>query len=164
MASPKKRAPQAQPALDAATGTVALDHWDIRLGPAFTRSDFLASPLARESKHLVANEPWHTFALPDCSIDGKTFRLMIVYDGEAIAMLIMMLLDPRFGDGTRDWSEQKERARHAAHRQWLAKYLKGAPTAPNGEKRFPWGTVSAGYDPRNEESAIVINYRPERWQ
>jgi hypothetical protein len=149
------------PALDPATGAIRLDRWDTVLEPSLTRARFLAAPVGQASGDLIVNEPWHSFNLPPCDIGGRSFAVSVFFEGEALSMIQLVANDPRFGTTWSDWSEAKEKARHVAHRRWLARQLGAAKVRPdpNGEQRFPWGKVWAGYDPRASDSSIVINYR-----
>jgi hypothetical protein len=152
--------PRPRTALDPATGALKLDDWDTALAPALTRKAFLALPLGKTVRDLVVNEPWHSWQLADCKIGGRPFLLGVFYEGERLDMVQLFLQDRRYGTSWEDFSPEKEKARHAAHWRWLRSQLGNAGTrSPAGdERRFAWGSAGAYYDPRNEESSIVISY------
>lgn len=147
-------------ALDPATGTLKLDDFDTALAPALTRKAFLASPLGQAASDLIVNEPWHSWQLADCKIAGRTFLLGVFYEGERLDMVQLFLQDSRYGTSWEDFSPEKEKARRAAHWRWLRSQLgtAGTRSSSGDERRFAWGTAGAYYDPRNEESSIVISY------
>jgi hypothetical protein len=151
-------------AIDATTGTIALA-WDggadpagaMMLGPATQREAFLASPLGARAAPLVKNEPWCSWQVPGLRIGGLPFALGAYFHGAALSSLGFALIDKRFGSSWDDWSEEKERARDAAHKAWLVVQL-GPSDAPNALRSYPWGSVSAGYDSKGGGSSIWIRY------
>ena len=150
-------------ALNPATGALKLDDYGTALAPALTRKAFLASPLGKAMRDLIVNEPWHSWQLADCRINGRTFLLGVFYEGERLDMIQLFLQDSRYGTSWEDFSPEKEKARHAAHWRWLRSQLgsAGARSSSGNERRFAWGSVGAYYDPRNEESSIVVSYGTE---
>jgi hypothetical protein len=155
--------PAARAALDAASGSLKLDDWDTALGPKLTRKAFLASLLGRKMSDLIVNEPWHSWQLPDCRVGGRTFLVGVFYEGERLDMVQLFLQDARYGTSWEDFSPEKEKARHAAQRRWLRDQLAsaGMRLGTGNERKFPWGEAGTYYDPRNEESSIVISYGRE---
>jgi hypothetical protein len=147
------------PGFDPATGTLTTDA-GVAVGPALTRTAFLASPLATDAAILVTNDShgsWATAAV----IAGQPFRLGLYFEAERLTMVVAALDDPAFGRSWADWSRAREADRKAAHEAWLATF-----DATIGDGRdYPWGFVSSVYDDRSGGSEIVIRYGttlPER--
>lgn len=156
MARPARRKAKTGGALDPATGALTLDD-GATFGPQHTRSDFLATPRGRAAGDLIVNEPWHSWRLVE-RIGGLEFSLAVFFEGERLRMLMLVLRDSRYGASSDDWSEEKEKARDAAHQRWLAVQLPGSRADAGGQRKLPWGTVWAGYDPRSDGSSIMVRY------
>jgi hypothetical protein len=145
--------------IDAGNGTLTLDDWDTGIGPQLTRTAFLRAPIGRAAADLVVNEPWHSWQLTS-HIGGREFLLGIFFEGETLDMVMLTLQDSCYGTSWEDYSEKKEMERHAAHWRWLRDELDGpgARARPGNERVFPWGSISAEYDPRSGSASIVIGY------
>ena len=129
------------------------------IGPQLTRAAFLAAPLGRAAADLTVNEPWHSWKLA-CRIGGEAFMLGLYFHGETLDMAVLTLTDSRYGTSWDDHSEDKEQARHAAHRRWIDDALKAfGKSLWSGSRRiFPWGAIAADYDPRSSSASIVVSY------
>ena len=146
-------------AIDATTGALKLDDYDTAIGPHLGRAAFLAAPVGQAARDLTVNEPWHSWKLA-CRIGGEAFMLALYFHGETLDMAVLALSDGRYGTSWDDYSEDKEKARHAAHRRWIDDELKryGKSLWSGSRRTFPWGAVSADYDPRSGGASIVITY------
>jgi hypothetical protein len=138
--------------LNANTGALSIGNLGVSLGPEVTRSEFLASPLAKGARAIVANEPHHSWQLQGEYASGLPFIVSLYFRGEELAMISLADADKAFvaGDWSR-WSEEKELSRKQNHDRWLNSQI--------GERReFPWGRVFSAYAPKSGGSAIGICY------
>jgi hypothetical protein len=137
--------------IDARDGTIVLEDWAERFGPALTAMAFQASALGRRAKLVVRNEPWRTFAITDLRIGGQGFGAHLVFENERLDMVALCLADP---DG-----KLADEAIDAAHQRWLAANLRGENWRPRREpRRFPWGSLWAGLDVKSGSPEIVVAY------
>lgn len=119
------------------------------LSSQLTRSMFLASVEGKRSEEYIKNEPWCSFRFED-NVDS--LGVTVFYKGESLESVQIYFIDPKFGIGWNDWSTKKEIERNEANNLWLKK----SGLAPG--KRYSWGSVSSGYDPKSGSSYIVIRY------
>jgi hypothetical protein len=138
--------------LDVETGTINFRSPGVSIGPALTRSAFLASPLSESSVTIVENEPHHSWKLAGSFTSAIEFLAALYFYGEELAMVSLADANPKFGVGDwSQWSEEKELARRASHDAWLDEQL-------GARREFPWGQVFSKYDNRSGASTIGICY------
>jgi short subunit dehydrogenase-like uncharacterized protein len=85
-------------------------------------------------------------------VDGESFAVQLCFIRGKLASLSMAL-----SDGTQDpswstWSEKTELAKNRRHLDILARRYGQPP------HKFPWGEITAAYDPRGGSSSISISY------
>lgn len=109
--------------IEHATGEIQFPSDGLRVGPSLTREQFLASPLARDSRELVRNEPYCTFGLPPVQFDAHRFAWSLSFRGSVLQSVSIECADPEFGSSWSDWSEEREMARKRFHDSLLASIL-----------------------------------------
>ena len=119
------------------------------IGPHTSRSGFLSSQLSSGAQVLVKNEPWCSYRL---SNTPSNLSIAVYFNGETINSVHISLVDSEFGAGWNDWSQEKEMKRKQANDQWLESH----GLMPG--KKYQWGTVWSGYDPKGGFSSVVISY------
>jgi hypothetical protein len=140
--------------IEPTTGQVQLPSDGIRVGPSLTREQFLASPLASQSRELVRNEPHCSFALPTVQFGGHSFAWSLWFHGSALRHVSIACADAEFGSSWSDWSDERELARQRLYDSLLQSVL-----GPDwSRQRYPWGTVDSGYDPKGGFSSIGVSY------
>jgi hypothetical protein len=137
--------------INSSTGGLELES-GLMLSPALSRSQFLASPVGLASTVLVRNEPWISFRLEAAA---ENVVLAVFFKAEALESVDIAVIDPRFGAGWDDWSQEKEMQRKAANDQWLLAH----GLTPG--KKYAWGSVWSGFDPKGGFSNAVIHYATE---
>ncbi len=85
---------------------------------------------------------WVWYSLPPFPDDGVQLSLALGFDLGALRLLQISDSNPDFGTDWGNWSEEKELARVASVAKWLSRH--GWPSG-----RYPWGGVSAEFDPRS---------------
>jgi hypothetical protein len=136
------------------TGQIQLPSDGIRVGPSLTREQFLASPLASQSRVLVRNEPHCTFALPTAESNGHSFAWSLSFQGSLLRRVTIECADAEYGSSWSDWSEERQLARKRFHDSLLQSVL-----GPDwSRKRYSWGTVDSAYDPKGGLSSIGVSY------
>jgi hypothetical protein len=141
--------------IDPRTGIITFESPVFSIGPATRRSDFLSSTVGALSQSAVDNEPWHSWHLPPLKA-GDDFDGTVYFTADEITMVILENADPRFGTSWTDYSNENERARKAAHDQWLAERCQIATG------RHAWGAVTSTYGPSQPWaglSSILVRYR-----
>ncbi|WP_437279831.1 hypothetical protein WME90_04530 [Sorangium sp. So ce375] len=137
--------------IDSSTGRLELES-GLVLSPALSRSQFLASPAGVASTVSVRNEPWCSFRFEAAA---ENVVLAVFFKAEVLGSVHLAVIDPRFGAGWDDWSEEKETQRKEANDRWLL-----AHGLTPGEK-YAWGSVWSGFDPKGGFSSVVIRYAEE---
>ncbi|WP_437981364.1 hypothetical protein [Sorangium sp. So ce117] len=137
--------------IDSFEGTLELES-GLVLSPALSRSEFLASSVGMGSAVLVRNEPWCSFRFEE---GAESVVLAVFFKAEVLESVHITVVDPTFGTGWDDWSQEKELQRKAANDQWLL-----AHGLTPGE-HYAWGSVWSGFDPRGGSSSAVIRYVTE---
>lgn len=136
------------------TGQITFDEPALTIGPETTRTAFLASEIARQSRSATANEPWHSWHLPPMRA-GDVLGVTVFFHGDALKMVVIEDTNPRFGRSWADYSDENERQRKAVHDKWLAERCHVAP----GE--FKWGTLHSNFGPEDPwagTSNITLRY------
>lgn len=96
------------------------------------------------------------YRLPKAEIAGQTIAMQICFQSHTLETLNVAVVDPDlYGSSWATWSAEKERARAKATRRWLA-----AIGYPVGD--YPWGTVSAGTDPKTGDGSGIIRLSAQR--
>ncbi|HEX9101187.1 MAG TPA: hypothetical protein VF997_03230 [Polyangia bacterium] len=139
--------------IDADSGAITFDRGTV--ARTLSRRGFLASPLAAGATLDVDNGEHRTYALArPLAAGGRAVAASLSFEGEALRGVSLTLADDRVGRSWDEWSENKERARHAAHTRWLRGVLGGQGPAWT----LPWGVVESGYDAKAAFSSISIRY------
>lgn len=137
--------------IDKNTGKIRFEEPPFELGPETTRSDFLASDVARQSHTIVENEPWHSWGLPRMR-SGLTFAVSVYFEGERLKRVFLADADDRFGVRWEDVTAEKLQAQMESHDQWLSEYC-------HIEQGWhPWGSVSSIFDNKGGGCDIMIAY------
>lgn len=139
--------------LDPAAGDVILATTGIRLGPAMTRTAFLASPIGVHATAGTINPPWSNYGtvLEAGEVGSFPADITVQFEYEALAWVTIMNLSKEFGTNWEDWSREKEDARRRAHTEWLR-----SSGLPPGKYKF--GEVWSDYSEKDALSKIVIRY------
>jgi hypothetical protein len=128
--------------------------------PALTRGGLLESALGRRAAAVNEHPPRSSYRLEE-PLDGRPWRLLLLFEGEPLTQVVLSVADPPFGSSWADVSEEKELARRDAHDRCLRSTL-GRATRRQGPLwvvwEYDWGTVESGYAPQTPESAIVVSY------
>lgn len=140
--------------IESATGQIRLPFDSINVGPSLTCEQFLALPLASQSREIVRNEPHCSFALPTVQFDGHSFAWSLWFDGSFLRRVSIQCTDVEFGSVWSDWSEEREMARKHFHDSLLHSAL-GSDWC---HQHFSWGAVNSGYDPKGGFSSIAVTY------
>src|SRR5262249_24934556 len=135
--------------IDKSTGELFIDSAAVRIGPRFTRKDFVSSILSNESRALVKNEPSCSFSVGSHEISGLRFIVSLSFYGDILESIELIHDDEEPGSSGSDWSEEKELKRKRIHDQWLTS-LQGSTS-----HRPRWGEILSGYDPRSDSSSIT---------
>ncbi len=140
--------------IERTTGQIQLPSDGIHVGPSLTREQFLASPLASQSRELVRNEPYCSFAMPTVEFGGHSFICSLWFRGSVLQRVGIGCADPEFGTSWSDWSEERELARKRFHDSLLQSVL-----GPDWSlQQFPWGSVDSRYDEKGGFSGIGVTY------
>jgi hypothetical protein len=135
--------------IDPATGDLVLDS-GLRIPPFWPKADFRASPLGAVAKERAMGGAFSQADVPPQRIDGRTFNVVLHFEGDRLTMIRLADDDPRFGTS---FDTADEPGRKKSHDDWLLATLGPPPYA------YPWGEVGSTYDPRSESSDIYIRYR-----
>jgi hypothetical protein len=134
------------------TGELILPSGTI-LSSQSTHSTFLSSIEGKRAEVNIRNEPLCSFSFTD---DEDSLGIIVFFKGEILESVHFFVSDPQFGVRWENWSRKKESERNQANHQWLKKNGLGSG------KRYSWGSVWSGYDPKSGSSSIVIRYtRPD---
>ena len=140
--------------IDRTTGQIQLPSDGIHVGPLLVREHFLASPLAKQRRELVRNEPHCSFVLPTVRFHDHSFAWSFWFHGSVLQRVTIQFVDAEFGSSWSDWSEERELARKRFHDSFLQSEL-----GTNWRhQRFSWGTVDSSYDPKGGFSSIGVTY------
>jgi len=147
--------------IDLATGEVRIPGLGVPLGPALSRDGFLTLSPGPEVRTLVANEPYHSFAVSVAAepLGDSAFGVVVQFYGPKLTSISLTAADPRFGTSWADWSEAKEKDRLRFHDEWLARTCGLKPG------NYMWGSLHSGIDLKGGSSSIVIRYgrdQPDR--
>jgi hypothetical protein len=140
--------------IERTTGQIRLPSEGILVGPSLTREQFLASPLASQSREIVRNEPHCSFALPTVQFDGHSYAWSLWFQGSVLRRVSIQCADAEFGSSWSDWTEERELARKRFHDSLLQSVL-GSDWSL---QRHPWGSVDSSFDPRSGASSFGVSY------
>jgi hypothetical protein len=134
-------------------GVLTFERPSLRIGPALTRSEFLAAEWAAGASN-VDGPSYFTLAGFYWS-ESQPFRVIMAFDGERLRMLDLRNADAQFSSTSWDDFEDKEGRRKHSHDAWLSKSL-------GDQRSFAWGAVGGvgdNHDPHGGESeSIIIRY------
>jgi hypothetical protein len=136
--------------IDGETGAVVTDVGE-RIDSTTTRSEFLEY-FGHEARRGVQNPP-HSMWGVDRDIGGASFSVEVQFIGEALRLVTLVLIRSDLPAGWKDWSDEGEERRRAAHDVWLRDVC-GLPSMLTA----PWGRLSSFFDRRTCESVIVLDY------
>lgn len=145
--------------IDPTTGEIALSTGE-RIGPALAPEVSGRLPLVTHARSADGASPIGELS------DGKRFHIGLGFQEERLTSVTLVLADAAYGTSWEDSSEEKERARKAAHEVLLTADL-GAPTMSDtpvpGMLELttwsrPWGKVESIYDARTGGSEIRVSY------
>jgi hypothetical protein len=148
--------------IDAATGEIALSTGE-RIGPTLTPEASLRLPLATHPRSPDGASPIGELS------NGKRFHVGLHFQGQRLANITLALSDAAYGTSWDDASEEKERARKAAHETLITADL-GAPTMSEAPVpgmlelttwSRPWGKIESIYDARTGGSEVRVSYVDE---
>ncbi len=137
--------------MDRSKGTLTFLDGRLLVGPTLRRCAFLESPLAKDAKISVQNEPWCSWDLRESPREAPGFRVRLCFQGEHLRQIELCYASPAFGETWSDWSRSKERMREKSHKAWLDETV-------GAEREFAWGTVWSGYDDKTGYASIVVKY------
>jgi hypothetical protein len=148
--------------IDRETGALVLPSG--RIGSAVTRTVFLASPLAAQERCVDVSTGWTQVYLTPQAVDGLTFGVKVVFEGEQLDGYSLWIVDARYGTSWDNWSEEKELARRDAHDTWLTAALgpgerRLSSNGPDLSYSFSWGEVWSTFDARGGSSTIGVRWR-----
>ena len=138
--------------IDTMTGDIVIESVCLRIGSHFSRRDFHACALAKDSNVIVGNEPYCSFYAGCYQISGLRFSLALRFCGERLEAVNLTFLSEEFGSSWSDWSEEKELKRKRIHDDWLV-----SATGSAG-RVYRWGEIRSGFDAKSGASSIVIRY------
>jgi hypothetical protein len=125
-------------------GTISFESGQIRR--TLNRRQFLESTVGRESKERLVNQDWkHYHIEPEPGIAGT-----VLFKADRIDRVLLMMRIP--SDSIKEWTEERELERKAAHDRWLLAEL-GIPPY-----EYAWGRVASEFDPRGLASEIIVVY------
>jgi hypothetical protein len=132
------------------TGEVDLAY-RVRVGPAFTESEFLRSELSQISK--ARTDPSRSeYKMDRQLISGRQFRVTLSFHRGKLETIELFLVGAESKAFWNDWSDQEEVERKKDHDEWLESSL-GAPPY-----NYAWGQITSDADPQGGYSRIVLRY------
>jgi hypothetical protein len=121
----------------------------LMIEPGISESD-AAAHAARPPRDMRTGYIWYD--LPTAVIEDHEICLSLCFFKSKLDMISLGIVDPRYGTTWSEMTEEKERARAAATRDWLERI--GFPTGS-----YPWGEVWAGLDTKNGDGCGVIRFK-----
>jgi len=124
---------------------------DIEVAPkdSFEKVDNLKLGEIQETDDMKNGYKW--LITKNVKINQQYFILRFCFFNEEFMMLQFIVDDTKF-DHEGNWgSGEKEKSKELKYRNWVNDKL-------GHEGQFPWGEVSASYDPKGGFSSIVIKY------
>lgn len=134
--------------INPATGELTLQS-GLVLSSRLGRTQFLASREGTASTVFVRNEPWCSFRLGES--EGNA-AVAVFFKAEVFESVQFSVVDPKFGTGWDDWSQEKEMQRKVANDEW--RITRGLTPG----KKYTWGSVWSGFDPKGGFSSAVVRY------
>lgn len=136
------------------TGEVDLA-FGVRVGPAFTETDFLRSQLSRISR--ARTDPARSeYKMDRQLISGLQFRVGLSFHRGKLETIELFLVGAESKASWNDWSTQEEVERKKDHDEWLEACF-GAPPYS-----YPWGEITSDSDPQGGYSRIVLRYAAQQ--
>ncbi len=77
--------------IDRDTGAVRMA--ELTIAPAMTRKKFLSSKVGRQARHLVINEPWHSWVVGDVAYGKGSFGVVVMFEGERLDAIWLSYAD-----------------------------------------------------------------------
>jgi len=94
---------------------------------------------------------WVWYRLPVFIDEGITVGIALGFNGGTLEQISLSDVDPKFGTGWSEWSEEKEKQRAESIGNWLTG--KGYRTGA-----YEWGGVWAGFDPKGGFGTATVRY------
>jgi hypothetical protein len=138
--------------IDKKNGNVKFPTWDVALSPKMTREEFLASPLAKNSKIGISNEPHCSWRIPPSFWKDRWWSVMVYFLDQKICMITLSAWENQDGPRWEDWSKEEQLRLKEFHSKTLRGLFGFFPY------RFSWGKVESIYDEKSASSSIVISY------
>jgi hypothetical protein len=124
-----------------------LDHpLGMTISSVMAESD-AAARVATRPRDMRTGYVWYD--LPVAIIAGDSVFMSLCFFEGRLSAIDLRVLDARFGSSWAEWSEENERARAEATRDWLERI--GFPPAA-----YPWGEVWAGTDAKTGDGRGFI--------
>lgn len=136
--------------IDRATGTLMFDG-GVAIRSTLTRSELLQAPIGESQEVWVQNEPWCSWRVTRLKAGGHTFLAVLQFHAEELKGVELVESGEVGLSSWSDWSEADELAKQILYDAFLSREL--GPT-----RSFPWGSVTALYDPRSGGSSIQLIY------
>lgn len=139
---------------DVGTGICLLVPSQIALGPATTEAHFRATQQGQASNITTPNAGYNWYRLAgQLLIDGDPFTVKLCFAQGSLWGLSMSIDTGGQSTSWSSWSEAAELATNRRHQEILERHYGPPPYT------YPWGWVSASYDPRGGSSNITVRYR-----
>ncbi len=135
--------------IDPATGRLTFVLPGVVLGPELSRQAFLDTPYGASCPVGVRNEPWCSFALLGVPWEGHIFNGHIYFRRSRLEFMnwAISFQDPSIAD-------LSEADMVPLYDTILDRILR--PGWP--QRKFPWGSISTGYDRKADSSMITVRY------
>lgn len=129
--------------IDKSTGEIMLID-SVRIGPWLSHKQFLSSPLYQGATSLIHNEGWHSYRIEGTSAHQQKLYIMLQFFNSTLKWIDFVAES----GAEIDESEQKR-----MHDQLLEGWLGAGPY------EYEWGEAVSSYDPKSDQSSIIISYR-----
>jgi hypothetical protein len=139
--------------INKANGEVKFPDWGIPLSGKTTRSEFLASPLAKDSRIEVKNEPYCSWQLSPARWEGKWWSVVAFFYGQKLTRLVLAARDEKTGSNWENWSEEQEHDLKGYHDEVIQRVLGRAAHV------YSWGKVSSEHSPQDASGNIIVEYK-----
>lgn len=116
-----------------------------------TEESFRDSAVGRDTLPTDMGTGWVWYHLPVFTDGGITVGIALGFNGGQLEKISLSDVDPKFGTGWSEWSEEKERQRAESIGNWLIGkgYQAGA---------YEWGSVWADFDPKGGFGTATVRY------
>jgi hypothetical protein len=138
---------------DLQTGTCRLSPLHLAIGVDTTEDFFRATTQGKASTLRTPNTGYNWYRLDGLYlIDAETFAIELCFEQGRLFLLSLSLSDGAQNLSWSTWSESAELDKNRRSQALLVRRYGDPPY------HFPWGEVSAAYDPRGGSSSISIRY------